>query len=277
MKAKRAIGLATRAFILCLILVWSGLPILVIFISAFKDPITIFESPPKLIFYPTVKNFVVLVKEFPEFFSSLWNSFVVTAGASLLSVSVTFVAGYAFSRHRGRYFTISAFSMLAIRMLPPIVATIALFPIINILKLQDTHYVLIIIYSAFFISMGTWIMKCFIDMIPVELEESASIDGATIFQTMRHIVLPLSLHGMMAVAIFVIIFSWKEYLWASIFTTSRAITAPIVIAHMLDSVVGAQWGALFASTLIQYIPMLIFILYAQKFMITGMIVGAVKE
>jgi multiple sugar transport system permease protein len=266
-----------RAFILLLILTWTGLPILLITLSAFKDPRTIFESPPKLLFRPTLQNFIDLFTDWPQFFSSLLNSALITIIAAFIVLSVTFIAGYVFSRYKSGYFILNAFLMLALRMLPPIVASIPLFPIIHELNLQDNHFTLGLIYATFFVSLGSWIMKTFIDNIPREMEESAAIDGASIGQILRHIMIPLSGQGMVTVSIFVIIYAWKEYLWASIFTSSNAVTAPIILSQMLDATIGAQWGPVFAATLLQYLPLLIFILYVQKFLVRGLMIGAVKE
>jgi len=255
---------------------WSGLPIFLIILSSFKEPATIFESPPKFIFKPVVRNYLVLARDWPEFFTDLVNSCIITIGAALLVVAVATTAGYVYSRYRARFFVVSAFFMLVIRMLPPIVITIPLFPLIHDLNLQDTHLLMIVLYSTFFVGLGSWIMKCFIDQIPREIEESAAIDGASTFQILRMIILPLSVHGMLVVLTFVVIFAWKEYLFASIFPSFKARTAPIIVSEMLGSVTGIQWGPLFAAAVIQLFPIFIFVLYAQKFLVKSLTIGAVK-
>ena len=265
-----------RLGILFLILMWSALPILLVVLSSFKNPATIFETPPRLIFKPIIRNYITLAREWPEFFTSLVNSFIITVGSASLVAAVSLITGYTYSRYRKKLLTLSAFFILAIRMLPPIIISISLFPVAHALDIDDTHFLMIILYSAFFVSLGSWIMKSFIDQIPRELDESATLDGASTFQIIRMIILPLGVHGIIAVFIFVAIFAWKEYLLASIFTAFTARTAPIVTSQMLSSVTGTQWGPLMAAAVIQLLPILVFVLVTQKFLVKTFTIGAVK-
>lgn len=276
MKTKKLIKASGKYLLLAVILLWSGVPILLVVLSSFKDARYIFEFPPKIFFKPTFENYSYLAKTWPEFFNSLWNSVIITIGAALLTVVVSFFAGYAYSRFHSRKLTISAFFLLIIRMFPPIIITVPLYPIIRALNLFDKHITLVIFYAAFYASLGTWLMKSFMDQIPRELEEAAYIDGASMPQILAKIILPLSKHGMMATATFVIIYAWKEYLFAMLFTTTRAKTAPLIIGEMLGSVTGVQWGSLFAAATIQLIPILIYIYFAQNVLIEGATVGSVK-
>lgn len=262
--------------ILALILLWSGVPILLLLLSSVKDPRAIFDYPPSLIFEPTLRNFVNLVNRWPEFFRALFNSFIITTGAALLTVALSFLAGYAFSRFRSRALSASAFFLIFVRMLPPIVISIPLFPVLRSLNLFDRHITLILFYTTFFVSLGTLLMKTFIDQIPRELEESAGIDGASLRQCLFRIVLPLSVHGMIATSTFVVIFAWKEFLFAFLFTTTVAKTAPLIINEMLSSVTGVLWGPLFAAATIQLIPILVYVFAVQRFLVEGATVGSVK-
>jgi multiple sugar transport system permease protein len=276
MKARKITKAGGKYLLLALILLWSGAPILMVVLSSFKDARFIFEFPPKIFFKPTFENYTYLAQTWPEFFASLWNSTIVTVGSALLTVVVSFFAGYAYSRFHSRRLTVSAFFLLVIRMFPPIIITIPLYPIIRALNLFDKHITLVLFYSAFYVSLGTWLMKSFMDQIPKELEEAAYIDGATMPQILGKIIFPLALHGIMATATFVIIYAWKEYLFAMLFTTTRAKTAPLIIGEMLGSVTGVQWGSLFAAATIQLIPILAYIYFAQNVLIEGATVGSVK-
>lgn len=276
MKTEKLTRAGGKYLLLALILLWSGAPILLVILSSFKDARYIFEFPPKLLFRPTLENYGYLVKTWPEFFTSLWNSTLVTVGSAVLTVVVSFFAGYAYSRFHSRKLTMSAFFLLIIRMFPPIIITIPLYPIIRALNLFDRHITLVIFYSAFYVSLGTWLMKSFMDQIPRELEEAAYIDGASMPQILWRIILPLALHGIMATATFVIIYAWKEYLFAMLFTTVKAKTAPLIIGEMLGSVTGVQWGSLFAAATIQLVPIMAYIYFAQNVLIEGATVGSVK-
>jgi multiple sugar transport system permease protein len=119
-------------------------------------------------------------------------------------------------------------------------------------------------------------MKTFVDQIPRELEEAAFVDGAGLVKTLARIVLPLAAPGMIAAAVFVVVFAWNEFLFAFIFTSTRAKTAPLVISEMLGSVTGVDWGALFAAATIQLVPITIFVVAVQKYLIAGLSAGATK-
>ena len=132
------------------------------------------------------------------------------------------------------------------------------------------------LYSTFFVSLGTWIMKAFIEQIPRELEEAAIVDGANLFQTLVRVILPLAAQGIVASSIFVLVFSWNEFIFALIFTTRHAKTAPLIIAEMLSTADGVEWGILFAAATIQLVPVLVFVIAVQRYVVAGLQAGAVK-
>jgi multiple sugar transport system permease protein len=186
------------------------------------------------------------------------------------------MAAYVHSRKRTRWLAGAAFFMIFVRLIPPIVITLPLFPLVNLLRLNDTHFVLILLYATFFVSMGTMILKSFVDQIPRELDEAAMIDGAGVWAVFRRVIVPLSTQGMVAVAVFVIVFAWNEFLFAFIFTTTAAKTAPLVLSEMTGAVDGVEWGVLFAATTVQLLPVLVFVVLAQKYLIAGLTAGATK-
>jgi multiple sugar transport system permease protein len=261
---------------IALVLVWSVFPILLVVQASLKPAAEIFVFPPRVLFVPTFENYARLWLAWPEFFDALWNSLVITLSATLLTLFATLLSGFVYARYRSSALAGSAFFLIFIRMLPPIVITLPLFPIVNWLRLNDTHLVLIILYATFFVSLNTWIMKAFIDQIPRELDESAIIDGAGVLGILRYVVLPLALPGMIAAATFVLVFSWNEFLFAFIFTTTEAKTAPLILSEMLGALDGVEWGVLFAAATVQLLPILIFVIAVQKFVIAGMTAGSVK-
>ena len=150
------------------------------------------------------------------------NSLVITVGATLITILSSTLAGYVYSRYRSRFLTGTAFFMLFMRMLPPIIITLPLFPVANLLRMNDTHLILILLYSTFFVSLSTWIMKAFMDALPKELEESAVIDGATLWQTIVRVVMPLAIHGIIAcVDLRLCLFLERVHLCACIHHTQR--------------------------------------------------------
>jgi len=274
---RRPLAHALRLALVALAVAWSAIPIALVVLSSFKQPSQIFEVPPSLLFTPTLDNYRTLWSERPEFFRALANSFAITLGALAVTLAASTLAGYVYARFRSRFLSASAFGLLAVRMLPPIIVTIPLFPVLNALRMNDTHLLLILLYAAFYVSLGTWIMRSFVAQLPVELEEAAAVDGATLMQILGRVILPLVVPGLIAVAIFVVVFAWNEYVFALIFTTRHAKTAPVIIGEMLGTVEGVQWGVIFAAATLQLVPVLALVIALQRYLVAGLTAGAVKQ
>lgn len=273
-------SLASRCLRLALVgivVVWSAAPIALVVLSSLKQPGQIFEVPPSLLFVPTLDNYRILWRDSPEFFRGLASSLVVTVGATLLALAASLCAGYVYARFSSRALNASAFGVIVVRMMPPIVVTVPLFPVVNALALNDTHLLLVLLYAAFYVSLGTYIMRTFIRQLPIELEEAAAVDGAGLPAILLRVVLPLAAQGLVALALFVVVFAWNEYVFAMIFTTSLAKTAPVVIGEMLGTVEGVLWGPVFAAATIQLLPVLALVVALQRFLIAGLTAGAVKS
>ena len=267
---------AVRLLLIAIAVIWSGFPIFLVVMSSFKDVREIFAVPPTFIFTPTLDSYRRLGQLWPAFYPNMLNSLIITTGATLLTVVVTSMAGYVYARYSSRLLTGSAFFMIFVRMFPPIIITLPLFPTVNLLGLSDTHILLIVLYATFFVSLGTWIMRAFIEQIPRELEEAAFVDGADLFRTLTRVILPLAAQGIVASSIFVLVFSWNEFIFALIFTTRVAKTAPLIISEMLSTADGVEWGILFAAATIQLLPVLVFVIAVQRYVVAGLQAGAVK-
>jgi multiple sugar transport system permease protein len=120
------------------------------------------------------------------------------------------------------------------------------------------------------------LMRTFIDQIPRELDEAATIDGAGPLRILVKIILPLAAPGMLAVSVFVVVYAWNEFLFAFIFTATKAKTAPFVLSEMISSVDGVDWGVLFAASTIQLAPVLLFVVFMNRFLVAGLTAGATK-
>jgi multiple sugar transport system permease protein len=265
-----------KGLAVALILAWSLAPIALIFSSSLKPEREIFAVPPRLAFTPTLEHYATLWARWPDFFTALGNSLVVTVLATILAVAASLCSGYAYSRFRGAWIEGSALFLIAVRLIPPIVCTLPLFPAANALGLQDTHAWLAILYAAFFVSLGTFVMRAFIDQIPRELDEAAAVDGAGRLRTLFRVIAPLAAQGMLAVAVFVIVFAWNEFLFAFIFTSTRARTAPLVLAEIVGNFDGVEWGVLFAAASVQLAPVLVFVWIMQRHLVAGLTAGATK-
>jgi len=262
--------------LLALAIIWSFFPIFYVISSSFKPPTAIFTYPPTIVSAFTMENYKRLICEWPEFFHALGNSAMITLFTICLTLSVTLPAGYAYSRFKGRGLKLSSFFLIAIRMFPPIIITIPLFPVLCSLNLIDKHITLIILYTTFMVSLITWILKSFIDTVPIELEEAALIDGCNRFQAFVKVTLPVLAPILIASAIIVAAYTWNEFLFAFIFTRTNARTAPMILNEMLGSFLGPDWGALFSATTFQLVPILIFVWIIQRYLVKGMTMGAIK-
>ena len=276
MRPERLLVALGKTIAVAAIVIWSVFPIGFIVLSSLKPGRDIFAMPPKLVFTPTFAHYLNLWERWGGFFDGLRNSLIVTVGAALLAVAASSLAGFIYSRHASRFLSGSLFALICIRLIPPIVVTLPLFPLVNWLGLNDTHAVLIVLYATFFVSLGTVLMRTFIDQIPRELDEAATIDGAGRLTLLVRIILPLAAPGMLAVAVFVVVYAWNEFLFAFIFTATRAKTAPFVLSEMISSVDGVDWGVLFAAATIQLIPVLLFVIVMNRFLVAGLTAGATK-
>jgi multiple sugar transport system permease protein len=152
---------------------------------------------------------------------------------------------------------------------------IPFFVIYHRLGLLDTPIALIILYSVFNLALVIWSMHTFFSEVPVTLEEAARVDGASILQVFIRIVLPLSGPGLAATAILCFLFSWNEFLFALIITRNFARTAPLAIVNFI-AYEGAEWGRIAAGSILVIIPVIVFSFLVRRYLVRGLIVGAVK-
>lgn len=274
--SRKLLRQAGFGLIYLVIVIWSAVPILFIAISSITPSKYIFQFPPKLIFRPTIEHYLTLWHQWKEFFPALANSFIIAIFATALAALVSFLAGYVYSRYSSRWLASSALYLIAIRMLPPIVVTLPIFPVADYLGLNDTHLILIILYAAFWVSLFTMIMKTFIDEVPYDLDEAALMDGASHLQTLFRVIFPLTLQGMVAGGLFVFIYSWNEFLFALIFVSQKAQTAPLLISEVMGGVDGTAWGVLFAGVTVQFLPVVVLVIVLQRYLVAGLTAGAVK-
>lgn len=269
--ARRRAANLVSALILAAIVVWSFGPILVAFVSSFKHQRDIFTYVPTLIFSPTLENYRALIDNWGGFWRSLAISTVTTLGAAALVVVVSLPAAYAYSRLARPAIALTALFLIAVRMFPPIIITIPLFPLFTGIGLVDTPFSIVLVYAAFQVSMSVLLLKVFLDGVPRDIDEAAMLDGATRLQTFFLITLPQIFPGIAAAVIFVTLFAWNDFLFAFLLTGTSAKTAPVMIAEMLGSVGegGATWGTIFAASCVQLGPILIFIWLIQKPLLRG--------
>jgi multiple sugar transport system permease protein len=253
--------------------------------TSFKQPLDVNRVPrymPFLDFQPTIQWWeVLLVQEQSTTLRYFRNSLIVGAVSCLVTVIVGSMAGYGLARFRYYWSRLGwrndniAFWIISQRFLPPASVVVPFLLFFNFFKLIDTHIGLIIAYTAFNLPFAVWIMRDFFRSLPIDLEESALVDGATRWQTFIHIVLPLSAPGLVTVALFSFIFAWNEYLFALMLTNFQAITMPVYLAGM-KSTKGIQWWYMSALSLIMVAPVMLIGLFLQRFIVRGLAAGALK-
>jgi multiple sugar transport system permease protein len=207
----------------------------------------------------------------------LINTVIVACGAGLVSIVAGSMAGYALSRIRLRGAATIGVLILLSRGVPPIALAVPMFLVARKLGVTDQHITLILAYCTFLVPYVMWLMRGFFLSLPAELEESAMLDGCTRFGAFFKIIVPISLPGLLSTLIFSIILAWEELLFALVLTNRYASTIPVAIAGIAgDTVNGANWGALTAVGTITVIPVVIFALLVQKWLIQGLADGATK-
>jgi multiple sugar transport system permease protein len=242
-------------------------------LMSFKTDQDIFAFPPKLLFAPTVDNYIALWDG--DFRRSFANSAIASTVSTLLAMIIGTPGAYALSRTKIRAEGQLSLLILCSRMAPPIAFTIPYFLVYRHLELIDTLTGLVIIYLTFNLSLVIWLMRSFFDATPRSLEEAAWIDGAGLWQGFYRIVLPLSGPGLAATAILCFLYSWNDFFFALILTRTEAMTAPVAVVNFMNYE-GWEWGKIAAGGTMVMLPVLFFSILVRKFLVHGLTAGALK-
>jgi multiple sugar transport system permease protein len=240
---------------------------------SFKTDTDIFAFPPKILFQPTLDNYIALWDT--EFRHSFGNSALASVVSTVLAMIIGTPGAYALSRTMIKREGQLSLLILASRMAPPIAFTIPYFLVYRHLGLIDTVTGLVIIYLTFNLSLVIWLMRSFFDATPRSLEEAAWIDGAGLWQGFYKIVLPLSGPGLAATAILCFLYSWNDFFFALILTRTEAMTAPVAVVNFMNYE-GWEWGKIAAGGTMVMLPVLFFSILVRKFLVHGLTAGAIK-
>ena len=251
-------------------------PIYWIITMSFKIRVDIITLPPKWIPYRITLENYRWVLSFTGFLKALKNSTIISVSSTLLALIIGVPAGYSFSRFRFKGRNSLYFWIITTRMTPPIGIIIPFYVIWIKLGLLDTYTSLIITYLVISLPLVIWLMKGFFDEIPPALEEAAMIDGCTPVSAFLRVALPLALPGLAATAIMSFILIWNEFFFALILTVRHAQTAPVVVATMVTHGLEFKWGELAAAGVICMLPAMAFMIVAQKYLVRGLTMGALR-
>ncbi|HEX7557942.1 MAG TPA: carbohydrate ABC transporter permease [Usitatibacter sp.] len=234
------------------------------------------EGNPFWVMQPTLEHFHHLIFEtpYPEW---MWNTVLITVIATFASLAASVFAAYAIERLRFRGSKQVGLAIFMAYLVPPSILFIPLAAIVFKLHLFDTRWALILTYPTFLIPFCTWLLMGYFRTIPYELEECALIDGATRWQILVKIVLPLAVPGLISAGIFAFTLSWNEFIYALTFISSSEVkTVPVgVVTELVEGDV-YHWGALMAGALLGSLPVAILYSFFVEYYVSGM-TGAVKE
>ena len=224
--------------------------------------------------HATVSSYQNLFTQF-HFLQPMYNSFIVAIATTLLSLVVSVLAAYAFSRYRfkGR----KAFMMLFLtnNMFPTVLLLIPLYSIMRNIGVLYTPLSLVLSYTTFTIPFSVWLLNGYLNDIPLALEEAAEVDGATKAQAFLKIILPVLIPCLVATGVYIFMTSWNEYTFAVMFTNESNRTIPVALKNLIGEL-GVQWDLLTAGGVITILPVCIMFFFAQKRLVEGLTAGAVK-
>lgn len=245
---------------------------------SFKNEIDHFAMPPKWFsFTPTLQHYhdAFVTRSFGQY---LLTSAIVAVVSTFFALVLGTLAAYALTRFRLPYDLSRRLSLwiLSTRMFPAIVTAVPLFLMMRDLRLLNTKASLIIVYTAFNLPFVVWMMRGFFAEVPRDLEEAALVDGDSRLGALVRIVLPLVSPGLAATAVFCLIVSWNEFLFALVLTqTDASMTLPVGIAGRVTQF-EIKWGVMSAAAVVAMMPILVFALAMQRYLVRGLSLGAVK-
>ena len=274
---RRYAGRIAFGMLLAVVLVWALFPFYWAFVNSVKTPAQTFEGSwvPFLQFAPTLEHWRTELA-LPEIQRALMNSAMIAVGGASLALALGAPAGYALARFRFRVRQGSLLTwFISQRVLPPVIFVVPFFLIMRETRLLDTVAGLILLNATFTLPFVVVIMSQMIRVIPVELEEAAWVDGASLWAGLRLIVLPLVLPGLVASWIIAMAFSWNEFLMAVSLTTKSAVPMTVIIAGA-EHTRGVSFWFVGVRTLVTVLPPIAIALLAQRYVVRGLTLGGVK-
>ncbi|GAC1561815.1 MAG: carbohydrate ABC transporter permease [Herpetosiphon sp.] len=268
---KIRIGRIVSTVLTILVLLFFMLPFLWMLLNSFKTPLQVIATPPALIFRPTLANYINVFKN-QSFGRYFWNSTVVAVGATFFSLVLGLPAAYSIARFTQRGL---ALFILTARIVPGITFLIPWFILFRQLHLVDTYLALILSHMLIGLPFIIWIMVPFFEAIPVELDESARIDGASVLQAFMRVILPISGPGIVTASILVFVYSWNNFMFSIVLATNRTKTLPVAVFNFI-SYAQIDWGGLMAAAFLITLPVLVLAIATQRYVVRGLTAGAVK-
>jgi ABC-type glycerol-3-phosphate transport system permease component len=262
--------LFTYLFITIVPLVW-------VLSTSFKSNEEATSIPPQ--FFPdnpTLENYLFVITE-PHIFKSLFNSFLVSIGSTIISVAISALGGYAFARFQFKGKNILLSVILGLFMIPVLINIIPLYIMFSQVGLLNSIIGLILTFQILIIPLNIFLLKSYFETIPKELEEAALIDGCSNLGVLRRITIPLSMPGFAIAAVLAFRFSWNEFILPIVLSNRPDSMVFQVALYEFVSLYRIEWGYLTAGINIALVPILVLMLIFQKQMIRGLTIGAIRH
>jgi len=279
-----ALTRSLRALALALVVTFFMFPILWIVLMSFQTNETILRMPPSVIFEPTLQNYVALITGRLDsaagaldiaFMRNLMNSVILSVGAVSLSLLLGVPAAYAFARYRFRGSEDIAFTLLSFRFAPPLLVLLPLALYFQDLGLADTYVGLIWVYQLICLPLILWIVRGYFEDISPDVEHAYRLAGHGWLSTFRRIALPLAGPGIAAAGLLAFIFAWNNFVFALVLASADK--QPVTVGALaFVTASGIQYGQIAAGIVLSIAPTLALALYAQRYLVEGLSLGAVK-
>ncbi|MBN9219076.1 MAG: carbohydrate ABC transporter permease [Mesorhizobium sp.] len=273
-----------RGIALTLVVIFFMFPILWIFMMSFQTNETILRIPPQLIFEPTLANYTALITGKLmtaagtldiAFMRNLWNSVFLSVTSVAVSLLLGVPAAYAFARHKFRGSEDIAFTLLSFKFAPALLVLLPLTLYFQKLGLANTYFGLIWVYQLICLPLILWIVRGYFEDIPADIEYAYRIGGHSWFATFRKIALPLAGPGIAAAGLLAFIFAWNNFVFALVLASADKQPVTVgALAFITSS--GIQYGQISAAIVLSITPTLALALYAQRYLVEGLSLGAVK-
>lgn len=243
-------------------------------LTAFKTELQAISVPPLLLFTPTLENFYE-VQARSDYLLYAWNSVVTSVLSTVLGLMLAAPAAYAMAFFKSKYTKDILMWMLSTKMMPAVGALVPIYVLAQKSHLLDTQLVLIIVFALSNLPIMVWMLYSYLKDIPHEILEAARMDGATLWQEVRLVLLPLGMGGLASTGLLCLVLSWNEAFWSLNLSAAKAGTLATLIASY-SSPEGLFWAKLSAASLMAVAPIVVFGWFSQKQLVQGLTFGAVK-
>lgn len=273
-----------RGAALTLVVAFFMFPIFWIFLMSFQTNETILRIPPSVIFEPTLSNYTALITGKLNtaagtldiaFMRNLWNSVFLSVSSVAVALLLGVPAAYAFARHKFRGSEDIAFTLLSFRFAPPLLVLLPLTLYFQQIGLANTYFGLIWVYQLICLPLILWIVRGYFEDIPADIEYAYRIGGHSWFATFRKVALPLAGPGIAAAGLLAFIFAWNNFVFALVLASADK--QPVTVGALaFITASGIQYGQIAAAIVLSIAPTLALALYAQRYLVEGLSLGAVK-